>query len=112
MPNTAPVLQTKSDIEYIVNKNKGHIVTIHPLGAITQNLQGKELTEMYDMRAAGAVAFTDADRAISDSGILLRSLQYVKPFGGTIINIPNDHRVVGNANVNEGVMSMQLGMYG
>lgn len=112
MPNTAPVLQTKSDIEYVVNKNKGHIVTIHPLGAITQNRLGKDLTEMYDMQSAGAVAFTDADHAVADNGILLRSLQYVKPFKGTIINIPNDHRVVGNANVNEGVMSMQLGMYG
>ncbi|MBP7400836.1 MAG: dihydroorotase [Chitinophagales bacterium] len=112
MPNTNPVLQTKSDIEYVINKNKGHLVTIHPLGAVTKNLQGKDLTEMYDMRSAGAIAFTDADHAISDDGILLRSLQYVKPFNGTIINIPNDHVVVGNANVNEGVMSMQLGMYG
>lgn len=112
MPNTVPVIQTKSDIEYVINKNKGHIVSIHPMGAVTQNLAGKDLTEIYDMRSAGAVAFTDADHAISDSGIVLRSLQYVKPFNGTIINIPSDHKVVGNANVNEGVMSMQLGMYG
>lgn len=112
MPNTNPAIQTKADVEYIINKVKGHLVSVHPLGAVTKNLQGKDLTEMYDMRTAGAIAFTDADHAISDDGILLRSLQYVKPFGGTIINIPNDHHVVGNANVNEGVMSMQLGMYG
>lgn len=74
--------------------------------------EGKELTEIYDMRYAGAVGFTDADVAIRDTGIMLRSLQYVKPFNGVIINIPNDHKIVGNANVNEGVMSVQLGMYG
>ncbi|HRF78282.1 MAG TPA: dihydroorotase [Chitinophagales bacterium] len=112
MPNTEPALHSKSEIAYIVNKSKSSIVAIHPYGAITHNREGKELTEIYDMHHAGAVAFTDADVAIRDAGIMLRSLQYVKPFKGVIINIPNDHKIVGNANVNEGVMSVQLGMYG
>ncbi|MBC8046373.1 MAG: dihydroorotase [Fimbriimonadaceae bacterium] len=112
MPSTQPALHSKSEIEYIINKSKNHLINILPLAAVTKNCEGKELTEMYDMRNAGAVAFTDADHAISDAGILLRALQYVKPFNGTIINIPNDYKIVGNANVNEGVMSMQLGMYG
>jgi dihydroorotase len=112
MPNTDPALHSKSEIAYIVNKSKSSIVAIHPYGAVTHNREGKELTEIYDMHHAGAVAFTDADVAIRDAGIMLRSLQYVKPFKGVIINIPNDHKIVGNANVNEGVMSVQLGMYG
>lgn len=112
MPSTHPALHSKAEIEYIKNKSAQYAVTVLPLGAVTKNCEGKELTEMYDMHNAGAVAFTDAYHAISDAGILLRALQYVKPIHATIINLPNEHKIVGNANVNEGVMSMQLGMYG
>lgn len=112
MPNSEPALHSKSEIEYVINKAANALVNIYPYGAITKNREGKELTEIYDMHHAGAIAFTDADVAISDGGIMMRSLQYVKPFNGVIINIPNDHKIVGNANVNEGVMSVQLGMYG
>ncbi len=112
MPNTNPSLHSKSEIEYIINKSAGQIVTMYPCGAITKNRAGIELTEMYDMRNAGAIAFTDADDSIADAGIMLRSLLYVKSFNGVVINIPNDHKIVGNASVNEGLMSTQLGMYG
>ncbi len=112
LPNTEPTLHSKSEIEYILNQSKGNIVTVFPYGAVTKNRNGKDLTEMYDMHAAGAVAFTDADHAISDDGILLRSLQYVRSINGVIIDIPNNHSIVGNAGVNEGMMSVQLGMYG
>ena len=112
MPNTEPALHSKSEIEYVINKANAELANIYPYGAVTKNREGKELTEIYDMHHAGAIAFTDADYAIRDAGILLRSLLYVKPFNGVIINIPSDHKIVGNANVNEGNMSVQLGMYG
>lgn len=112
MPNTHPALHSKSEIEYIINKSANQPVKIYPYGAVTKNRGGVDLTEMYDMRNAGAAAFTDADDAIADAGILMRSLLYVKPFNGVIIDIPNDHKIIGNAAVNEGAMSTQLGMYG
>lgn len=112
MPNTEPALHSKSEIEYVINKASAELANIYPYGAITKSREGNELTEIYDMHHAGAIAFTDADAAIRDAGILLRSLLYVKPFDGVIINIPSDHKIVGNANVNEGNMSVQLGMYG
>ncbi|MFI5171092.1 MAG: dihydroorotase family protein [Chitinophagales bacterium] len=112
MPNTIPALHSKSEIEYIINRSKSELINIYPYGAITKKREGSELTEIYDMHHAGAIAFTDADVAVNDGGILMRSLLYVKPFGGVIINIPNNHSEVGNASVNEGNMSVQLGMYG
>lgn len=112
MPNTQPTLHSKAEIEYIRNTASGTPVHVYPYGAITHNREGKELTEIYDMHAAGAKAFTDAEVGIRDAGILLRSLQYVLPFKGVVIDIPNDHKIVGNANVNEGKMSVELGMYG
>lgn len=112
MPATQPAIQTKSDIEYLIRKASDSKVKIFPLGSITRNREGVDLTEMYDMRHAGACAFTDADKPVKDAGIMLRALQYVKLFNGTIINVPSDHTIVGNASVNEGVMSTSLGMYG
>lgn len=112
MPQTMPALHSKAEIEYIVNASAGLPVHILPLGAVTRNCEGKDLTEMYDMRNAGAVAFTDAPEAFRDSGILLRSLQYVKAFGGIVIDIPGDYSMIGHAHVNEGNVSTRLGMYG
>ncbi len=112
MPATQPAIQTKADIEYVLNKTASGSVRFYPLGALTKDRAGKELTEIYDMRNAGAAAFTDAYHPVKDAGIMLRTLQYVKLFDGTIINIPSDHSIVGNATINEGNMSTRLGMYG
>ncbi|HRN47770.1 MAG TPA: dihydroorotase, partial [Niabella sp.] len=57
IPNTKPVADQKAVIEYIVQKSKDLPATIHPLGAISKNTEGKELAEMYDMKLSGAIAF-------------------------------------------------------
>lgn len=112
LPDTQPAIHSKAEVEYLRNATAKQPIHLYPYGAVTADRAGKELTEIYDMHASGAKAFTDAPFPIKDAGIMLRGLQYVKPFSGVIINIPNDHRIVGNANVNEGAMSVQLGMYG
>ena len=77
IPNTQPVLQSKSNIEYIVSKAKALSVNIRPIGAITRGCEGKDLAEMYDMRASGAVAFSDGIHAVQSAGLLVKALQYV-----------------------------------
>ena len=57
IPNTKPAVDNKSQVEYIVQKSKSLPVNIHPIGAVTKNTDGKELAEMYDMKASGAIAF-------------------------------------------------------
>ena len=69
-PNTDPVISTKSIIEYVLKKAAGNAVSLHPLGAISQNIEGKSLAEMMDMQAHGAVAFTDGWKPISASAFL------------------------------------------
>src|SRR5882724_8032760 len=59
IPNTQPVLHSKSGIEYIVQKSRSLPVNIYPIAAISKNTEGKELAEMYDMRSSGAIAFSD-----------------------------------------------------
>ncbi|MFN8243465.1 MAG: dihydroorotase [Ferruginibacter sp.] len=112
IPNTQPTLHSKSQIEYITSKSIDTPVHIHPLGAITKNTEGKTLAEMYDMRQAGAVAFTDGINSLQSPGILLKALQYVKAFNGTIIQVPDDHSISANGLINEGITSTRLGLPG
>lgn len=112
IPNTKPVIDTKSQAEYIFQKSKYLPVTIHPIGAISRGTEGKDLAEMYDMRASGAVAFSDGLNPVQSAGILLKALQYVKAFEGTIIQIPDDRSVGANGLMHEGIVSTRLGLPG
>ncbi|MDP4265148.1 MAG: dihydroorotase [Bacteroidota bacterium] len=112
IPNTNPSIHNKATVEYIVQKSKSLPVTIHPVGAITKNTEGKELAEMYDMRASGAIAFSDGINSVQSSGLLLKALQYIKAFGGTIIQVPDDKSINPHGLMNEGIISTQLGLPG
>ncbi len=112
LPNTNPVVAGKSQVEYMVQKAKHEVVSVHPLGAVTKQTEGKELAEMYDMKAAGAVAFTDGLHPVQSAGLLLKALQYVKAFDGTIIQIPDDKTIGTYGLINEGIISTRLGLPG
>jgi dihydroorotase len=112
IPNTNPTIHNKANIEYLVQKTKTLPVTIHPIGAITKNTEGKELAEMYDMKASGALAFSDGINSIQSSGLLVKALQYVKAFDGVIIQLPDDKNINAHGLMNEGIISTRLGLPG
>ncbi|WP_432714550.1 dihydroorotase [Pedobacter sp.] len=112
LPNTAPVLHSKSQVEYVINKAKGNLVDVFPIGAVSMDLEGKELAEMYDMQQAGAIAFSDAEKPIKDDGFMSRALQYAKGFNGLLMVYPENSSVAGKAQVNESKTSVLLGMVG
>jgi dihydroorotase len=112
LPNTNPVVQSKTQVEYIVQKSKSLPVNIHPLGSITKNNEGKELAEMYDMQASGAIAFSDGLNPVQTSGLLLKALQYVKAFDGVVVQVPIDTSIGKFGLMNEGIVSTQLGLPG
>ncbi len=112
IPNTQPPIDTKSQVEYIRQKSMALPVTVRPIGAITKNLAGSELAEMYDMQNSGAVAFSDGIIPVQSAGLLLKALQYVKAFNGVIIQIPDDKSVGANGLINEGIVSTRLGLPG
>jgi dihydroorotase len=112
LPNTNPVIQSKSQVEYIVQQSKTLPIQIHPLGAVTKNIEGKDLAEMYDMQNSGAIAFSDGLQPIQTPGLLLKALQYVKAFDGTVIQMPIDKSIGANGLMNEGIVSTQLGLPG
>jgi dihydroorotase len=112
IPNTKPVIDAKSQVEYICHKSASLPVNIHPIGAISKNCEGKELAEMIDMRSSGAVAFSDGLNPVQSAGVLLKALQYVKAFDGVVIQIPDDKTVGANGLVHEGIVSTRLGLPG
>ena len=112
MPGTNPPLHTKADIEYIISKAKGNVVDVHPIGALSKGLQGKEMTEMYDMSLSGAVAFSDEKNPISSAGVLSRALLYVKMFNGLVISHSQDESIALEGQMNEGDTSTSLGLNG
>jgi dihydroorotase len=112
MPNTAPVVHNKSGVEYLIQKSKTLPVNILPISAATRNAEGKELSEMYDMHASGAVAFSDGTSSIQSSGVMLKALQYIKAIDKTLIQLPNDKTLSAAGLMHEGVISTSLGLPG
>ncbi len=109
-PNTNPALHSKSEILYVKNKTKHSLVTFHPIGAVSQSCEGKDLAELFDMHSAGAVAFSDGKKAVQDAGLLLRAMQYAKGFNGLVINEPHHKTIAAGGQMHEGIVSTSLGL--
>ncbi len=112
--NTSPALHSKSEILYIKNKAAGlqSPVTVHPIGAISQGCEGKDLAELMDMHSAGALAFSDGNKAVQDAGLLLRAIRYVQSFNGLVFNEPYHKSIASGGQMHEGLMSTSLGLKG
>jgi dihydroorotase len=113
MPNTNPVIENETDIEYIHRKarqaRKTHVYT---MGAITKGLQGVELAEMGFMAEAGAVGFTDDGMGVQDPAVMLRALKYAAMFDVFIAQHCQDNAIAGNGVMNSGYYSTILGLPG
>ena len=112
LPNSNPAISSKSQVEYVLAKAAGLPVHIYPIGSVTKNTEGKELTEMYDMHNSGAIAFGDGIQPVQSPGVLLKALQYVLPLNATVIQVPDDRSISKTGLMNEGIVSTRLGLPG
>ncbi len=112
LPNTEPVVQTKSNIEYLLSKSRNSVTSVHPIAAVTIDGKGEDLTEMLDLHHAGAVAFSDGDHPIWHTDIMLKTLIYLQKVKGLLINTAEDQMLTRFGTMHEGVMSTTLGMRG
>ena len=111
-PNTYPVIDNKSQIEYIKTKSINSSVDIYPIGALTKNSDSKELAEIFDMKNAGAICFGDYKKSIQNSNLLKLALQYTSDFDAIVLSFPQNKDLSLNGVINEDITSTSLGLKG
>ena len=111
-PNSHPIIDNQSQVHFVKQKAVNSATDLYPIGALTKNSEGKDLAELYDMKNAGAVAFGDYGKSLSNANLLKIGLQYVQDFDGLVIAFAQDETIKGNGVVNEGVVSTRLGLKG
>src|ERR1700741_753945 len=109
---TNPPLHNKGQIEYVINRAKNNLVNVYPVGTLSQNQEGKDLSEMYDMKLAGAVAYSDYKTPVKDAGLVLRALQYTENINSFIITHCDEKSISHGGQMNEGETSTSLGLKG
>ncbi len=112
IPNTQPVVDTKSQVTYIKQNSQQLPIHVLPIGAISKKVEGKDLAEMIDMYNNGAVAFSDGLHPVQSTLLFLKALQYVKAFDGVAIQMPIDKSLGSLGLMNEGILSTKLGLPG
>ena len=113
MPNTGPHIDHAGVVRQIIER--GHQVglcNVHPIGAVTKNLDGKELTEMRELSRAGCVAFSDDGMPIWHAGVMRKALEYASSFGFMVIQHAEELNLTRGGAINEGWVSTQLGVTG
>ncbi len=113
MPNTDPVIDDIALVEFIERRaRETSLVRVHPIAAVTKGLGGAELTEMGLLSEAGAVAFSDDGLPVFNSRVMRRALSYATAFDALVIQHAEDPHLSGAGCMNEGEISMRLGLPG
>lgn len=111
-PNTNPVIDNKSAVEFLINKANGFATNLYPIGTLTQQSKGIEMAELYDMQQSGAIAFGDYNKPIANDNLLKVALLYTQNFNGLAMSFPKNNSIAGEGVVNEGKNSTILGLKG
>ncbi|MFD2251765.1 dihydroorotase [Pseudochelatococcus lubricantis] len=113
MPETNPPIDEPAIVDFVLRRARDTaIVHVHPAAALTKELAGRELTEIGLLQEAGAVAFTDGTRAVTNAQVLRRAMTYARDFDALIINHVEDPDLVGDGVMNEGARASLLGLHG
>ncbi|MBI3811914.1 MAG: dihydroorotase, partial [Nitrospirae bacterium] len=113
MPNTNPVNDNQSVTRMILEKARQEgLVHVYPIGAITKGSKGEELSEVGDLVRAGCVAITDDGKPVMNSEVMRRAMEYALAFDLTVIDHCEDEHLMEGGVMNEGVVSMELGLKG
>jgi len=113
MANTHPVNDNGAVTDYILAKAKVEgVVRVHPIGAVTKNLNGEELAELAELAEAGCVAFSDDGRCVMNADLYRRAMEYTLPFGVPVVSHAEDTYLSRGFTMNEGVVSTEIGLPG
>ncbi len=109
MPNTDPAIDSAEVVEFILNKGKGQVVDVYPIGAVTKERKGESLSPILELIEAGVVALSDDGVAVKTSKMMRNALEYSKEYNIPIIEHCEDSSLSEGA-MNEGATSTMLGL--
>jgi dihydroorotase len=113
MPNTDPVIDEAALVDFIKRRAAATAkVRVAPMAALTHALEGQRMTEIGLLREAGAVAFTDGDRSVSNTRVLRRALAYAATHNALVVAHAEDPDLSGGASMTEGEFATRLGIPG
>jgi dihydroorotase len=113
MPNTRPVNDNRAITEMMVARARDvRGPRLLPFGAITKKSEGKELTEMADLKEAGAIGVSDDGLCVMNAAVMRRALEYAKTFDLLVSQHCEDHHLTARADMHEGAVSTRLGLRG
>ncbi len=113
MANTKPVNDCRAITELLISRGREHGgPRLHPIGAVTRGMKGAELSEIGDLREAGAVGISDDGVCVMNAAVMRRALEYARTFDIPVIQHAEDHDLTAGASMHEGVVSARLGLRG
>ena len=113
MPNTRPVNDTRAVTDLMLRRAEEHAGTkLHPIAAITVGQRGEQLTEMAELRDAGAVAVSDDGVCVMSASVMRKALEYARAFDMPVIQHCEDHSLTAGADMHEGAVATRLGLRG
>jgi dihydroorotase, multifunctional complex type len=113
LPNTDPVIDEVATVEFVARRaRKNGLAKVYPYAAITKKLEGRELSEMGFLAEAGALAFTDGTRAVSNAQVMRRALSYAATFGAMIVQHPEEPALAAGGLMNAGELATRMGLSG
>ena len=110
--NTHPTPDTSGDIVFLREAARDSTAALFPLGTVSVEARGADLSEMFDMHGAGAVGFSDYKRPIQNPNLLKLALLYARNFGGLIHSFPLEAELTPHGQMHEGAVSVRLGLKG
>ena len=112
-PDTTPAIDDPAVVDFILRRARDTaIVHVHPMAALTKGLEGLEMAEIGLLKAAGAVAFADGARSVTNAQVMRRALVYGGDFDVLIVHHTEDPALIGEGVMNEGEFAARLGLVG
>lgn len=112
-PDTSPVIDDPATVDFVLRRARDTaIVHVAPMAALTKGLEGREMTEIGLLKAAGAVAFTDGTKSVTNAQVMRRALTYARDFDALIVHHTEDPDLNGDGVMNEGEFAARLGLLG
>src|SRR5437764_13518618 len=112
-PDTSPPIDDPAIVDFVLRRARDtSIVHVQPMAALTKGLRGAEMAEIGLLKAAGAVAFTDGAKSVTNAQVMRRALTYAGDFDALVVHHTEDPDLIGDGVMNEGEYAARLGLFG